>query len=123
MTMRLSIAFFISIISLYMDFPFEELENLMTLLVDEGFGFHSDYGWKLTGVPAIPFSSFHVHDYSLVSLVFYHPGKELFSGMDILGSIRSRFLISSGACCAVGLGSRTVCSSIVPRDLSSRNKF
>lgn len=123
MTMRLSIAFFISIISLYMDFPIEELKNLLALLVDEGFGFYSDYRWRLTDVSAIPFSSFHVYDYSLVSLVFCLPRKELFSGMEILGSMRPRLLTSSGACCAVGLGSRTVCSSIVPRDLSSRNKF
>ena len=123
MTMRLSIAFFISIISLYIDFPFEELENIMAIFVDEGFGFQSDYGFRLTDVPAIPFSSFYVYDNSFISIVFYQSGRELFSREDILGSIGHRLMMTSGACCAVGLGSRTVCSSIVPRDLSSRNKF
>lgn len=118
--MRLSIAFLIPIVGVCIDFPLEELENLLTLFIDEGFGLPHDYVWE---IPPVPFSSFHLHDISLYHLVFSQPGRELFGEKNILGSIKSGFLKN---CCSIGsvrVGYRTVCSSIVPRDLSSRNKF
>ena len=123
MTMRLSIAFFIPIVSLYIDFPIDELENLLSLFFDEGFGLPPDCGWKILADPAVPFSSVHIYDISLFYMVFSQPGRELFGGKDILGYFKSGFFKNCRPVSLVRLGYRTVGSSIVPRDLSSRNKF
>lgn len=91
--------------------------------MEEWFGFFQELGWKVVALVWTPVASLPIFDGSILDLAFFQPGKELISGKNILEFFDCRFLI---CCCIFGVNRLEAIksySSMVPRDLSLRNKF
>lgn len=111
-------------LSLSLNLPGEEFENLLACVIKDGPDFHSGLTARVLGAIGMPCGLAPLGNVLFLSgLSVSQHGKGMITGENILYSTEFRLPALCRPLPFLRINSRTISSSLVPRDLSLRNKF